>query len=114
MGWTEVPNKASGDVFTEAMWDTYIKDNHVPYNKLYDYVSPYGEKFREIGCTHCHIPVKDDAPKRAGKFPWEDSHKECGLHKDGRFHIYVTSGTGTWGPPMRIGSSSEIVAIRLR
>ena len=27
MGWTEVPNKASGDVFTEAMWDTYIKDN---------------------------------------------------------------------------------------
>ena len=39
---------------------------------------------------------------------------DYGLHKDGRFHIYVTSGTGTWGPPMRIGSSSEIVAIRLR
>jgi predicted MPP superfamily phosphohydrolase len=39
---------------------------------------------------------------------------DYGLHKDGRFHIYITSGTGTWGPPMRIGSSSEIVAIRLR
>jgi len=39
---------------------------------------------------------------------------DYGLHEDGRFHIYVTSGTGTWGPPMRIGSSSEIVAIRLR
>ena len=39
---------------------------------------------------------------------------DYGLHKDGRFHIYVTSGTGTWGPPMRIGTSSEIVAIRLR
>jgi predicted MPP superfamily phosphohydrolase len=39
---------------------------------------------------------------------------DYGLHRDGRFHIYVTSGTGTWGPPMRIGSSSEIVAIRLR
>ena len=39
---------------------------------------------------------------------------DYGLHKDGRFHIYVTSGTGTWGPPMRIGSLSEIVAIRLR
>jgi predicted MPP superfamily phosphohydrolase len=39
---------------------------------------------------------------------------DYGLHKDGRFHIYITSGTGTWGPPLRIGSSSEIVAIRLR
>ena len=39
---------------------------------------------------------------------------DYGLHKDGRFHIYITSGAGTWGPPMRIGSSSEIVAIRLR
>ncbi len=39
---------------------------------------------------------------------------DYGLHKDGRFHIYITSGTGTWGPPFRIGSSSEIVAIRLQ
>lgn len=63
--------------------DAYIKDNKVPYNKLYDYESPYGEKFREIGCKPCHIPVKDEAPKRAGKWPWENSHKECGLHLDG-------------------------------
>lgn len=27
MGFTIVPDKANGDVFTEAMWDTYIKDN---------------------------------------------------------------------------------------
>lgn len=27
MGFTTVPDKAAGDVFTEAMWDTYIKDN---------------------------------------------------------------------------------------
>lgn len=63
--------------------DAYIKENKVPYNKLYDYESPYGEKFREIGCKPCHIPVKDEAPKRAGKWPWENSHKECGLHLDG-------------------------------
>lgn len=25
--YTTVPDKATGDVFTEAMWDTYIKDN---------------------------------------------------------------------------------------
>lgn len=69
--------------WTADQIDAYIKDNKVPYNKLYDFESPYGEKFREIGCQPCHIPVKDDAPKRAGKWPWEQSHKECGLHIDG-------------------------------
>ncbi len=39
---------------------------------------------------------------------------DYGLHKDGRFQVYVTSGVGTWAPPMRTGSSSEIVAIQLR
>jgi phosphoadenosine phosphosulfate reductase len=68
--------------WSEEQIDAYIKDNSVPYNKLYDYESPYGEKFREIGCKPCHIPVKEDADKRAGKWPWEQSHKECGLHFD--------------------------------
>ncbi|MHC4904260.1 MAG: phosphoadenylyl-sulfate reductase [Planctomycetota bacterium] len=62
--------------------DAYIKDNRVPYNKLYDFASPYGERFREIGCKCCHIPVKEDTDKRAGKWPWEQSRKECGLHFD--------------------------------
>lgn len=39
---------------------------------------------------------------------------DYGLHRDGGFQIYISSGAGTWGPPMRTGSSSEIVAIRLR
>ncbi len=37
-----------------------------------------------------------------------------GLHRDGDFSIYTTSGTGTWGPPMRLGSRSEIVEITLQ
>jgi hypothetical protein len=36
-----------------------------------------------------------------------------GLHRIGDFHIYTTSGSGTWGPPMRLGSRSEIVKITL-
>lgn len=36
-----------------------------------------------------------------------------GLHALGDSHIYVSSGTGTWGPPLRIGSSSEIVNIKV-
>ena len=36
------------------------------------------------------------------------------LHKENAFHLYTTSGVGTWGPPMRIGSPSEIVVISLK
>jgi predicted MPP superfamily phosphohydrolase len=39
---------------------------------------------------------------------------DYGLHKYGRFNLYTTSGVGTWGPPMRIGSSSEIPVIKLK
>jgi len=63
--------------------DRYIAENEVPYNKLYDYVSPYGEKYNVIGCRMCHIPVRDEFDPRMGKFPWEQSKKECGLHDHG-------------------------------
>ena len=63
--------------------DRYIAENEVPYNKLYDYVSPYGEKYNVIGCRMCHIPVRDEFDPRLGKFPWEQSKKECGLHDHG-------------------------------
>ncbi|MGA1824437.1 MAG: metallophosphoesterase [bacterium] len=36
-----------------------------------------------------------------------------GLHTENSSFIYTTSGTGTWGPPMRLFSSSEIVKIVL-
>jgi predicted MPP superfamily phosphohydrolase len=39
---------------------------------------------------------------------------DYGLHVIDGFSIYVTSGVGTWGPPLRTGSRSEIAAIQLR
>ena len=36
-----------------------------------------------------------------------------GLHKRGKTQIYVSRGTGYWGPPMRIGAPSEITVLRL-
>ncbi len=33
--------------------------------------------------------------------------------KKGNTHYYVTSGAGTWGPPVRTGSKSEIVNIKI-
>ncbi|WML35586.1 metallophosphoesterase [Clostridium sp. OS1-26] len=40
--------------------------------------------------------------KRIFKIDW-------GHMKENNFNIIVTSGFGTWGPPIRVGSSSEIV-----
>lgn len=36
-----------------------------------------------------------------------------GYIKKGKTHYYVSSGAGTWGPPVRTGSSSEIVNIKI-
>lgn len=36
-----------------------------------------------------------------------------GLHEIGGSYLYISPGTGTWGPPMRLGSRNEITLIRL-
>lgn len=36
-----------------------------------------------------------------------------GLYTSGNTRIYVTPGTNTWGPPMRIGSRNEITLLKL-
>ena len=37
-----------------------------------------------------------------------------GYKKKGNTHYYVSSGAGTWGPPVRTGSKSEIVNIKVK
>lgn len=37
-----------------------------------------------------------------------------GLNQHGKMKVYVNSGTGYWGPPNRLGVSSEITSIQLR
>ncbi len=39
---------------------------------------------------------------------------DWGYLKKGTTHYYVSSGFGTWGPPVRIGSRSEIVIFNLK
>jgi predicted MPP superfamily phosphohydrolase len=36
-----------------------------------------------------------------------------GLNSHGKMLVYTSSGAGTWGPPFRLGTRSEIVLIRL-
>ncbi len=36
---------------------------------------------------------------------------DYGLKKLGKMQVYTSSGVGTWGPPIRVGSNSEIVIL---
>ena len=45
-----------------------------------------------------------------GKFLWENP---CGYLQKGSMHNIVTSGSGVWGPAMRVGTDSEICTINL-
>ncbi len=37
----------------------------------------------------------------------------CGYRQIGKTHFYVSTGFGTWGPPVRLGNRPEIVQIKL-
>ena len=37
----------------------------------------------------------------------------AGLYKVEETWVYVNSGTGYWGPPMRVGSRSELTCLEL-
>jgi phosphoadenosine phosphosulfate reductase len=52
----------------------YIKENNVPYNPLHD------KGFISIGCAPCTRAIEPGEDARAGRWWWEASHKECGLH----------------------------------
>ena len=52
----------------------YIKEKNIPYNPLHD------KGFISIGCAPCTRAIAPGEDARAGRWWWEDSKKECGLH----------------------------------
>lgn len=40
-------------------------------------------------------------------------NKNIGLYQSDNFSLYISPGTGTWGPPMRLGSKNEIAVFDL-
>jgi phosphoadenosine phosphosulfate reductase len=52
----------------------YIKEFYVPYNPLHD------KGFISIGCAPCTRAIEPGEDPRAGRWWWETSQKECGLH----------------------------------
>lgn len=53
---------------------TYISEKKIPYNPLHD------KGFVSIGCAPCTRAIAKGEDARAGRWWWEDSKKECGLH----------------------------------
>ena len=53
----------------------YIKKHNVPYNHLHD------KGFISIGCAPCTRAIEPGEDARAGRWWWETSQKECGLHE---------------------------------
>ena len=52
----------------------YVEKYAVPYNPLHDQFMP------SIGCAPCTRAIAVGEDFRAGRWWWEDSTKECGLH----------------------------------
>ena len=52
-------------------------------------------------------------------FPWTfvihlvHGPHAAGLSRRGRLRVYVSAGTGTWGPPVRLGTRPELTLLRL-
>jgi len=52
-------------------------------------------------------------------FPWTlavrlvHAPHVAGLSREGRMWVYVSAGTGTWGPPVRFGTRPELTVLRL-
>ena len=61
--------------WTDAELDTYINSHGVPTNTL------HRKGFPSIGCAPCTRAVLEGEHPRAGRWWWEQSSKECGLHK---------------------------------
>lgn len=53
----------------------YIDENNVPQNALHK------KGFVSIGCAPCTRAIAPGEDIRAGRWSWESSHKECGLHQ---------------------------------
>lgn len=52
-------------------------------------------------------------------FPWTlavrlvHAPHVSGLSREGRMWVYVSAGTGSWGPPVRFGTRTEVTLLRL-
>lgn len=61
--------------WSDALVEAAIAETGMPVNPLHALGYP------SIGCAPCTRPVLPHEPARAGRWWWEQSSRECGLHK---------------------------------
>jgi len=44
---------------------------------------------------------------------WVHGAHAAGLSRRGRLWVYVSAGTGTWGPQVRLGTKPELTVLRI-
>ena len=54
--------------------ETYLAEHKIPQNPLHK------KGFISIGCAPCTRAIAEGEHPRAGRWSWENSQKECGLH----------------------------------
>ena len=74
-----------------------------------------------IGGSRAGFDLQLSGHTHAGQFfPWTlavrlvHAPHVAGLSREGRMWVYVSAGTGTWGPPVRFGTQPELTIVRLR
>ena len=79
----------------------------------------HNPKLAPLG-AHAGFDLQLSGHTHAGQFfPWTlavrlvHAPHVAGLSREGRMWVYVSAGTGTWGPPVRFGTSPEITLVRL-
>lgn len=95
----ELFKEASPDFFTILM-------DHAPLD-IYD-AADIGVNLQVAGHTH-RGQIYPFGLVTERYFPFDYGH----LTRED-YHLIVTSGAGTWGPPVRIGTQSEIVRINIK
>lgn len=60
--------------WNRAQLEQYIEQHKIPVNTL------HSKGFPSIGCAPCTRAVAPGDDYRAGRWWWENSHKECGIH----------------------------------
>ena len=73
--------------WTASQVEEYTRENRLPVHPL------YSRGFPSIGCAPCTRAIQPGEDERAGRWWWEQSNKECGIHfaDDGSVRRNVTA-----------------------
>lgn len=61
-------------LWSRAQLENFISEHQIPLNSLHK------QGYESIGCAPCTRAIEPGEHPRAGRWWWEQSHKECGIH----------------------------------